>query len=105
MALQHASLVWFTLSRGIINEVYYPRVDLACIRDFGLIVTDGQAFFSEEKRHTRSQVASVADGVPADQHLPSGTLPNRERDRCRSTAGCASATGPLSDQRGGPPSP
>ncbi|TAK08425.1 MAG: glucan 1,4-alpha-glucosidase [Candidatus Manganitrophaceae bacterium] len=64
-ALQHASLVWFTLSHGIINEVYYPRVDLACIRDFGLIVTGGSAFFSEEKRHTRSQVVSVADGVPA----------------------------------------
>src|SRR4051812_37876714 len=44
------SRVWFTLSHGIINEVYYPRVDQANIRDLGLIVTDGSEFFSEEKR-------------------------------------------------------
>ena len=24
------SRVWFTLSHGVLNEVYYPRVDLAC---------------------------------------------------------------------------
>lgn len=35
------SCVWFTLSHGILNEVYYPRVDQACLRDLGLIVTDG----------------------------------------------------------------
>jgi glucoamylase len=31
----------------------------------GLIVTNGQDFFSEEKRHTQSQVAYLAPGVPA----------------------------------------
>jgi glucoamylase len=51
-AVTRDSQVWFTLSHGILNEVYYPRVDQACIRDLGLIVTDGQAFFSEEKRVT-----------------------------------------------------
>ncbi len=45
--------------------MYYPRVDHACIRDLGLIVTDGQTFFAEEKRHTRSETAQVAPGVPA----------------------------------------
>ena len=35
------SRVWFTLSHGIFNEIYYPDVDLACTRDLGLIVTDG----------------------------------------------------------------
>ena len=40
-ALSGASHVWFTLSHGILNEVYYPRIDEACIRDCGLIVTDG----------------------------------------------------------------
>jgi len=64
-ALGTGSPLWFTLSHGIVNEVYYPRVDLACIRDLGLIVTDGQDFFSEEKRHTRSQVEYLAEGVPA----------------------------------------
>src|SRR5580698_7111825 len=49
-ALSPVSRVWFTVSHGILNEVYYPRVDQACIRDFGLVVTDGAGFFAEEKR-------------------------------------------------------
>ncbi|HKG95812.1 MAG TPA: glucan 1,4-alpha-glucosidase [Gemmatimonadaceae bacterium] len=58
------SRVWFTISHGIVNEVYYPRVDLANTRDVGLIVTDGAAFFSEEKRHTSHEVVPLAPGVP-----------------------------------------
>jgi glucoamylase len=64
-ALAAHSGVWFTLSHGILNEVYYPRVDEACTRDFGLIVTDGSSFFSEEKRDTGSVIRPIADGVPA----------------------------------------
>jgi glucoamylase len=30
------SRVWFTLGFGILNEVYYPRVDSPQIRDLGL---------------------------------------------------------------------
>jgi len=59
------SRVWFTLSHGILNEVYYPRVDHACTRDLGFIVTDGREYFSEEKRHARSQTSTVAPGIPA----------------------------------------
>ncbi|HKB54523.1 MAG TPA: glycoside hydrolase family 15 protein, partial [Ramlibacter sp.] len=58
------SPVWFTLSHGIVNEVFYPRVDRACTRDLGLIVTDGSGWFSEEKRHTRAET-SCPEGVPA----------------------------------------
>lgn len=57
--------VWFTLSHGILNEIYYPRVDQACTRDLGLIVADGKGFFSEEKRHARHGIAALAEGVPA----------------------------------------
>jgi glucoamylase len=57
--------VWFTVSHGILNEIYYPRVDQACTRDMGLIVTDGREFFSEEKRHSVSETAFLAEGVPA----------------------------------------
>ncbi|MCG3160760.1 MAG: Glucoamylase [Acidobacteria bacterium] len=60
-----ASRVWFTLSHGIFNEIYFPRVDQACTRDLGLIVTDGREFFSEEKRHARHEVEYLAAGVPA----------------------------------------
>ncbi len=64
-ALNPASRVWFTISHGILNEIYYPRIDQACTRDCGLIVTDGHSFFSEEKRHTTSIVTMLAVGVPA----------------------------------------
>ena len=64
-AVSRDSRVWFTLSHGIVNEIYYPRVDHACTRDFGFIVTDGQSYFSEEKRDTRSETSQVAPGIPA----------------------------------------
>lgn len=64
-ALSATSRVWFTISHGILNECYYPRVDQACIRDFGLIVTDGTSFFAEEKRDTDSVINALEDGVPA----------------------------------------
>ena len=64
-ALSNKSRVWFTLSHGIFNEIYYPRIDQACVRDMGLIVTDGADFFSEEKRDAGHKVEWLADGVPA----------------------------------------
>ncbi len=64
-ALNLNSRVWFTLSHGILNEIYFPRVDQACIRDFGLLVTNGRDFFSEEKRHCTFQNLPIEPGVPA----------------------------------------
>src|SRR6267154_4804403 len=64
-ALSLQSRLWFTLSHGILNEIYFPRVDQACTRDFGLIVTDGREFFSEEKRHCAFQNLPIEPGVPA----------------------------------------
>src|ERR1700682_5726592 len=66
-AVSRDSRVWFTLSHGILNEIYYPRVDHACTRDLGFIVTDGRTYFSEEKRDARSETSQVAPGVPAYQ--------------------------------------
>jgi glucoamylase len=64
------------LSHGIFNAIYYPRIDQACIRDMGLIVTDGAKFFSEEKRDAGHAVEWLADGVPAFE------LVNTCRDGC-----------------------
>ncbi len=64
-ALNLHSRVWFTLSHGILNEIYFPRVDQACTRDLGLIVTDGRGFFSEEKRHCSFRNLPIEPGVPA----------------------------------------
>jgi glucoamylase len=64
-AIGATSRLWFTLSHGIVNEIYTPRIDRAAIRDLGLIVTNGRDFFSEEKRDARHEIATVAEGAPA----------------------------------------
>jgi len=66
-ALNQHSKVWFTLSHGILNEVYFPRVDQACTRDMGFIVTDGHEFFSEEKRHCTFENHPYEPGIPVFQ--------------------------------------
>ena len=63
-ALDGRSHVWFTLSHGIIDEVYYPRVDQANTRDLGLLVSGADGYFSEEKRDTTSVVDLLGAGVP-----------------------------------------
>ncbi|MCE3226359.1 MAG: glucan 1,4-alpha-glucosidase [Bacteroidetes bacterium] len=58
------SKVWYSISHGILNEIYYPQVDQACTRDLSLIVTNGKDFFSEEKRHTSHHIKHIAKDVP-----------------------------------------
>jgi glucoamylase len=64
-ALGDSSPLWFTLSHGIITEVFWPRQDIGGIRDFGFVVTDGSEFFSEERRDTVHVVETLGDGIPA----------------------------------------
>src|SRR5207237_9589693 len=63
-SLGHARL-WFTIGGGIINEVYYPRVDLPQIRDLGFIVADGAGFWIEVKRLWKHELRLAAPRVPA----------------------------------------
>jgi glucoamylase len=42
--------LWFTLSHGIVDEIYYPHVDQPNTRDFQFLITDGETFCHEEKR-------------------------------------------------------
>jgi glucoamylase len=58
------SAVWFTLSHGILNEIYAPRMDEAATRDLGLVVTAADGFFSEAKRHARHSTECPDPGVP-----------------------------------------
>jgi glucoamylase len=44
------SRVWFTLGFGIVNKVYYTRVDTPQIHDLGFIVADGRGVWVEVKR-------------------------------------------------------
>src|SRR5207245_9814904 len=60
----YQSRVWFTISHGIVNEVYYPRIDQANTRDMELLVADGDRYFSEEKRDTLRKISPLEQGVP-----------------------------------------
>lgn len=61
----YASRVWFTVGRGILNEVYWPHVDRPQVRDLGFIVADDAAFWSEVKRDAAHEVRHERRGVPA----------------------------------------
>ena len=60
-----SSRLWFTIGGGIVNEVYYPRVDIPQIRDLGFLVGDGAGFWVEVKRLWRYTVELAAPGAPA----------------------------------------
>jgi glucoamylase len=64
-ACNFVSRVWFTVGDGILNEIYYPRIDQPCTKDCGFIVTDGDKLFSEEKTDTDSEIRWANEGVPA----------------------------------------
>jgi glucoamylase len=49
-AYNTSSRLWFTLSHGIVNEVYYPSVDTPNTRDLQFLITDGETFCHEERR-------------------------------------------------------
>lgn len=66
-AIDASSSVAFTISHGVLNEIYYPREDIACVRDMEFLVTDGKDFFSEEKRHTKHVTKTIKPGVPCYQ--------------------------------------
>lgn len=64
-SINSASDVSFTIGNGIVNEVFFPREDIACIRDIEFLVTDGNNFFSEEKSDTTHAIKWMKEGVPA----------------------------------------
>ncbi|MGD2051144.1 MAG: glycoside hydrolase family 15 protein [Acidimicrobiia bacterium] len=64
-ALGAGSPVWFTLSHGILNEVYYPRIDTACLRDAEFLVSTPDGRFFEEKRHGTHHTGAIETAVPA----------------------------------------
>ncbi len=60
-AYSTSSRIWFTLSLGILNEVYYPTIDHPQIRDLQYLITDGKTFFHDERRSLDSQVETLSE--------------------------------------------
>jgi glucoamylase len=72
-AYSASSRAWFTVSHGILNEVYYPTIDRPQIRDMEFLITDGESFFHEEKR----------DLIHKFEYVEPDTLGARVRSRDR----------------------
>jgi len=82
-----SSRLWFTISHGIINEVYYPRIDIPQIRDLGFIVADDKGFWIEVKRldqHELQHTPGIPDVTIIHQHerfrLSLRIAPDSQRD-------------------------
>src|ERR1700684_2250339 len=60
-----SSRVWFTVSHGTLNEIYYPTIDRPQTRDMELLFTDGETFFHEEKRDLDYDCHHVDRDAPA----------------------------------------
>ena len=64
-AYSSASRVWFTLWNGALTETYYPTIDRPQLRDLQLLISDGETFFHEEKRHTETTIERLHPETPA----------------------------------------
>ena len=64
-AIARESRIWFTITQGIVSELYYPELDQANTRDLQFLVSDGRDFFSEEKLQTKHEISPIEQGAPA----------------------------------------
>jgi glucoamylase len=70
-----SSRIWFTVSHGTLNEVYFPTIDRPQVRDMELLFTDEETFFHEEKRdfeHEFHYIDPEALAVRVTEHPPEG---------------------------------
>jgi glucoamylase len=59
-AYSTSSRLWYTLANGVVTECYYPTIDSPQIRDLQYLVSDGEAFFHDERRNMRSEITGLA---------------------------------------------
>ena len=57
--------LWFTVSQGIVSEVYFPRIDIPQLKDLGFIVADGGGYWEEIRRIGGYKLEYASPGVPA----------------------------------------
>jgi glucoamylase len=59
-AYSTSSRVWFTISYGILDEIYFPTIDHPQTRDTQFLITDGESFFHEERRDLDHEIECIA---------------------------------------------
>jgi glucoamylase len=89
------STVWFTVSAGVLNEAYHPTIDRPQIRDLQYLITDGESFFHDERRHldSRSSRSRTRARCADHQHRPRGRYRLvKESDRRPASSRASSCT-------------
>lgn len=73
-ALSTGGRVWFTIWRGVLTEIYYPRVDRPQMRDLEFLFSDGNGLFIEEKRDLDYEIERMepSQGYRIDRRDPQG---------------------------------
>lgn len=51
-AMSQQSRIWFTISHGILNEIYFPSIDQANTRSLQFAVAGSNGFLSDEEHGT-----------------------------------------------------
>jgi glucoamylase len=74
-AFSDRSKVWFTLSKGLVNEIYFPTVDKANSRDFQFLVSDGRTFADDTRYDMDHEIQYIDDKALAYR------LINTDKDR------------------------
>lgn len=60
-AYSTSSRVWFTVSDGVISEVYFSTLDRPQIRDLQFMVTDGRSFLHDAHRNLESTIDYIGE--------------------------------------------
>ena len=63
-AYNTACRLWFTLSHGVVNEIFCPRADMPSTRDMQFLITDGTSFCHEEKRDLAHELEMPERNAP-----------------------------------------
>ena len=69
-AYSTSSVVWYTISHGILNEIYYPTIDRPQTRDMEFLLTDGETFIHEEKRDLKRKFEFIDPDALARLDIP-----------------------------------
>ncbi|MGA2411538.1 MAG: glycoside hydrolase family 15 protein, partial [Candidatus Binataceae bacterium] len=74
-AYSTSSRIWFTVSRGVLSEIYFPTLDHPQVRDLQFLVSDGETFFHDAHRHLNNSIDYLGEhglGVRITNYDPDG---------------------------------
>lgn len=60
-----SSRLWFTIAKGIVTEVFFPRIDQINVKDLQFLISNGKDLFEDEKKDCNHEIIQITRGVPA----------------------------------------